>query len=120
MTLKTSWFITALLISACGGSPTKPATIAPESSAGPETATAPEEAAPKTADAKPEAAPEPEAACEKDSDCTIFTDCCSCRAVSAKSPLPPSCEGICGESKCEVKGKTLDNVACVTGKCKLK
>ena len=65
MTLKSSWFITALLISACGGSPTKPATIAPESSAVPETVTAPEEAALKTADAKPEAAPEPEACLRK-------------------------------------------------------
>jgi hypothetical protein len=115
-----SWFVAVLFLSACGGTPKEPAQTPPETD--PKSVSEPkaETTEPKTEQPKPEAQPEPDATCEKDSDCTIFTDCCTCRAVSQKAPLPPSCEGICGESKCEVKGKTIANVACVSGKCKLK
>jgi hypothetical protein len=121
MSLKPLAFTVALLLSACGGS-TKP-TSAPSAdpSAATEASPAPAASATETAaNEKKAAEPEPEATCEKDSDCTIFADCCSCRAVSAKAPLPASCDSVCGESRCEVKGKTIGDVACVSGHCKLK
>ncbi len=61
---------------------------------------------------------EPE--CKKDKDCTIFADCCTCKAVPVAGKPPVPCDAVCGESKCEVKGKTIDNVACVDGRCKVK
>lgn len=104
---------------ACGSTPNNAATPLPGSSPNADpTPSSTAQAEPPVSSAASK--PEPEAVCEKDSDCTIFADCCACRAVSSKAPLPPSCEGICGESKCEVKGKTLDDVACVAGHCKLK
>jgi hypothetical protein len=121
MSFKPLAFSVLVLLSACGGS-TKP-TATPVTEASASTEATPEADSSKSenpsTDTKP-AEPEPEATCEKDSDCTIFADCCSCRAVSAKAPLPPSCDSVCGESKCEVKSKTIDNVACVSGRCKLK
>ncbi len=105
---------------ACGGS-NKPAP-APPAPAAVENAT---EASPAAEVAKPkpqeEAAPESTAPeCEKDKDCMIFADCCTCKAVPAAAKPPVPCEAVCGESKCEVKGKTMDNVACVSGRCKVK
>ena len=50
----------------------------------------------------------------------IFADCCTCNAVPAAAKPPVPCDAVCGESKCEVKGKTQDNVACVNGRCKVK
>jgi hypothetical protein len=120
MAQNTPWFIMVLFFSACGGTPKEPAQTLPETDSKSVSEPKPEAEEPKAKDSKPESQPEPDATCEKDSDCTIFTDCCTCRAVSQKSPLPPSCEGICGESKCEVKGKTIADVACISGKCKLK
>ncbi|HEY5956346.1 MAG TPA: hypothetical protein VIV60_07340 [Polyangiaceae bacterium] len=58
--------------------------------------------------------------CKKDDDCTIFADCCSCKAVPAAKPSPVPCESVCGESKCEVKGITIVNVACDAGRCVIK
>ena len=123
MSLKTFAPFVLFLISACGSTPQQAsapaASAAPTSEAEPK-AVVPEDTAKQAEKAAAPATPEPEATCTKDADCTIFADCCSCKAVSAKVPLPPSCEGICGESKCEVKGKTLANVSCVAGHCKLK
>jgi hypothetical protein len=50
----------------------------------------------------------------------IFSDCCTCKAVLAVGTPPVPCDAVCGESKCELKGKTQDNIACVEGHCKLK
>lgn len=117
-----SLFLAILCVTACGGSSKEPAAPATEASAASNAdgqADAPAAAANNDA-ATATPALEPEATCEKDADCSIFADCCSCRAVGAKAPSPVPCESVCGESKCEVKGKTIDNVACVAGVCKLK
>lgn len=119
----TGLLLTTLVV-ACGGSQKAPESAAAEPAAA-ESAAAPESAPPTpevdaTAQgSETEAAPTgPE--CSKDDDCTVFTDCCSCKAVaSSKPPLTP-CESVCGESKCEVKGITIDNVACDAGRCVIK
>jgi hypothetical protein len=117
MTLKPSLLLAVLCLSACGGSKKEPAAPAIESSATPSASVVAD--APKS-EATPAPAKEPEASCEKDSDCTIFADCCSCRAVGSKDPSPVPCDSVCGESRCEVKGKTIADVACVNKICKLK
>ena len=122
-----TWLLVpALLLSACGGSgkatetpatasePAAKAESKPEST---DVTTKSESSKPKAEEAAPESS-EPE--CSKDKDCTIFADCCTCKAVLAAGKTPVPCDSICGESKCEVKGKTIDNVACVAGHCKLK
>lgn len=119
MTSKLAALLLASILLACGSPPKDASGPAAPLSAEPQQPSV-ESRSTDTPSAPSKAEPEEAAACEKDADCTIFADCCSCRAVSAKAPLPPSCDGICGESKCEVKGKTLDNVACVAGHCKLK
>ena len=104
---------------ACGGS-TKPAPAPTTAPAADEAPTPPAAEAAKPAP-KEEAAPEStEPECQKDKDCMIFADCCTCKAVPAAAKPPVPCEAVCGESKCEVKGKTMDNVACVSGRCKVK
>ncbi len=116
-----------LLVAACGGSgkssETPAATPAGDTAAKTET-TKPEstDVTTKSESAKPkeEAAAEPEPECKKDKDCMIFSDCCTCKAVLAAGKPPVPCDAVCGESKCEVKGKTQDNVACVEGHCKVK
>jgi len=121
--------IPLILAAACGGSG--------KSSETPAAATAGDTAAkadtdklestdvtPKSESTKPkaeEAAPESsEPECKKDKDCMIFSDCCTCKAVLAAGKPPVPCDNVCGESKCELKGKTQDNVACVAGRCKVK
>jgi hypothetical protein len=70
--------------------------------------------------AQEEAAPEStEPECKKDKDCIIFSDCCTCKAVPLAGKPPVPCDAVCGESKCEVQGKTQDNVSCVSGRCKV-
>jgi len=119
-----------LLAAACGGSGKTSET--PTAAAAGDTAATSEAAKPEATDvtaksesAKPkaeaEAAPEStEPECTKDKDCMIFADCCTCKAVVAAAKPPVPCDAICGESKCETKGKTADNVACVAGRCKVK
>lgn len=108
----------------CGGSQKAPDSAAP--STAPETASSAAQTSAPTADESPAAAaPELEPTpslpeCKKDEDCTIFADCCSCKAVAASKPLLVPCESVCGESKCEVKGMTIANVACDQGRCVLK
>jgi hypothetical protein len=123
----------ALLLSvfalfACGGSQKAPDAAASQPAATPSTS-ATDEAKPSeaVAAAKPketEAASAPKEddaiGCKKDADCTIFADCCACRAVLASKPPPVPCDAVCGESKCEVKGITIDNVACDADKCVIK
>lgn len=113
-----------LLASACGGS-AKPAP-APAANATPEPTVAPsDEPKPGDLGPKPIAQEEPVSEstapeCRTNKDCTIFADCCTCKGVPLAGKPPVPCDAVCGESKCEVKGKTLDNVACVDGRCKLK
>lgn len=113
-----SSLIAILGLVACGGTPKEPS--APESKPSTTASAEPAKEAKQADVASAASAPEPEAPCEKDADCTVFADCCSCKAVGAKAPPPTPCDSVCGESKCEVKGKTIDNVACVAGVCKLK
>jgi len=116
-----------VLATACGGSG--------KSSESPAAATAGDTAAkaeapkleatdvtPKSESSKPkqEATESSGPECKKDKDCMIFSDCCTCKAVLAADKPPVPCEDVCGEFKCEVKGKTADNVACVAGHCKIK
>jgi hypothetical protein len=115
--------LSALGLAACGGSQKSPDAAAAQAAAA---ASASTEAKPGAtavdAPAKP-AEPNYEAestGCKKDGDCTIFADCCSCRAVLASKPPPVPCESVCGESKCEVKGITIDNVVCDAGRCVIK
>ncbi len=116
--------IMVLQLAGCGGSQKAPENAQPAAEATPSTedkvadkeAEAAPESAPKAKEAEPEAAPSgPE--CKKDDECTIFADCCSCKAVPASKPSPVPCDAVCGESKCEVKGITIANVACDAGKC---
>lgn len=114
------------LLTACGGSqqaPDSAATQAVEPTAKEATPNADSEA-PKTETApasKAEAEPEPSGPeCKKTEDCTIFADCCTCKAVPASKPPLVPCESVCGESKCEVKGMTIANVACENERCVLK
>jgi hypothetical protein len=120
--------LSTLAIFACGGSQKAPDAAASQS-ATPASTSASDDAKPKEAEAiaKPkeaEAASAPKeddaVGCKKDADCTIFADCCACRAVLASKPPPVPCDAVCGESKCEVKGITIDNVACDAGKCVIK
>ncbi len=119
--------IPIILASACGGSGKASETPA----ASGDTAAKTEAAKPESTDvttksesAKPKAeaaaAEDPGPACKKDKDCMIFSDCCTCNAVLAAGKPPVPCDAVCGESKCELKGKTQDNVACVEGHCKVK
>ena len=119
--------ILVLILSAvaCGGSGKPADAPASAPSAESSAAASSDEAKPAPAEAKAkpqeEAAPEStEPECTKDKDCMIFADCCTCKAVPAAAKPPVPCEAVCGESKCEVKGKTMDNVACVSGRCKVK
>jgi hypothetical protein len=120
----TGTLLCALWLVACGGSQKAPdAAAAPSaavaSAAASEPSAAQPEAAPKAKEPEPEAAPSgPE--CKKDDDCTVFADCCSCKAVPQAKPSPVPCDSVCGESKCEVKGITIANVACDSGRCTLK
>ena len=123
-----SLIVPALLLAACGGSsktPDAPATPAGESAAKAEPKPESTDVTTKSETAKPKAqeqaaAESSEPECSKDKDCTIFADCCTCKAVAAAGKPPVPCDSVCGESKCETKGKTIDNVACVAGHCKLK
>jgi hypothetical protein len=116
------------LMSACGGSQKAPEASATAPSADTQAqpdVTAPTDttvaAAATTESAKAPAAETPSGPeCKKDDDCTIFADCCSCKAVPAAKPSPVPCESVCGESKCEVKGITIANVACDAGRCVIK
>lgn len=115
-------FVSAI---ACGGS--SKSTPAPASAPAPETPAAAGESDPKPGDIGPKPLAQEEAVaessepeCKKDKDCTIFADCCTCKAVPVAGKPPVPCDAVCGESKCEVKGKTIDNVACVDGRCKVK
>ncbi len=121
------WLVVpALLLVGCGGSgkssetpaaasePAAKSEVSPESTAA---AAKSESSKPKAEEAAPEST-EPE--CTKDKDCSIFADCCTCKAYPVAGKLPQPCDAVCGESKCEVKGKTIDNVACVSGRCKVK
>jgi hypothetical protein len=120
--------VTALGLLACGGSakstpstataPATESTAAAPSSESKNVSTKSE--SPKTKAEEESAAESSAPECEKDKDCTIFADCCTCKAIPAAAKLPQPCEAVCGESKCEVKGKTIDNVACVSGRCKVK
>lgn len=121
-----SYCVVVLILSvvACGGSSksTPAAASAPAAEPAAET-----KAEPKPGDLVPKPIAQEEAAtessepeCKKDKDCTIFADCCTCKAVLAAGKPPVPCDAVCGESKCEVKGKTIDDVACVSGHCKLK
>lgn len=123
--------VSALLLAACGGSSKAPESAASESAeqapaAGDSKAqeqTPPQaETGSKASEAKtePEASTGPE--CKKVEDCTIFSDCCTCKAVPASKPSPTPCDSICGsgDSKCEVKGMTIANVACENERCVLK
>lgn len=114
------------LVMACGGSqqaPDSAATQAVEPSAS-STVSSAEADATKTEEApatKAEVEPAPSGPeCKKTEDCTVFADCCTCKAVPASNPPPVPCESICGESKCEVKGMTIANVACENERCVLK
>ena len=108
------WLVVpALLLVGCGGSGKSSETPAAAS----EPAAKSESSKPKAEEAAPEST-EPE--CTKDKDCSIFADCCTCKAYPVAGKLPQPCDAVCGESKCEVKGKTIDNVACVSGRCKVK
>ncbi len=121
------WLIPWLFVAACGGSgkapdapsaasePSAKAESKPEST---DVTTKSESSKPKTEEVAAPESNEPE--CKKDKDCTIFADCCTCKAVLAAGKPPVPCDSVCGESRCEVKGKTIDNVACVSGHCKLK
>jgi hypothetical protein len=121
----TALILLALSFVSCGGS-TKAPDAAAQPPASPSAAPEPiaakgekAEAAPPTPAAEAEAAPTgPE--CKKDGDCTIFADCCSCKAVPASKPPLVPCDSVCGESKCEVKGITIVNVACDAGRCIIK
>jgi hypothetical protein len=116
--LSTLWLVN------CGGSqklpdaaqsqpaPTPSVTQAEPDPAKPEVTAKAKEPEAETASSGPE--------CSKDADCTIFADCCSCKAVPAAKPSPVPCESVCGESKCEVKGITIVNVACDAGRCVIK
>ncbi len=108
---------------ACGGSS--------KSTSAPAAPAAEPAAASADPEPKPELGPKPiaqeatesestEPECQKDKDCIIFSDCCTCKAVPIAGKPPVPCDSVCGESKCELKGKTQDNVACVDGRCKLK
>ena len=125
--LRISFIVPALLLAACGGSgkaPDAPAAAASEPAAKAETKPEATDVTTKSESSKPKAeetaAESAEPECAKDKDCTIFADCCTCKAVLAAGKPPVPCDSVCGESKCEVKGKTIDNVACVAGHCKLK
>jgi len=119
--------VPALLLAACGGSgkasetpaaagePAAKSEVSPESTAA---ATKSESSKPKADEEAAAESTEPE--CTKDKDCSIFADCCTCKAYPVAGKLPQPCDSVCGESKCEVKGKTMDNVACVSGRCKVK
>jgi hypothetical protein len=129
--LRISLVVPALLLAACGGSgkTTESAASVPagEAAAKGEAKTEAPDVTPKSESPQPKAQ-EPDAVesstpeCEKDKDCSIFSDCCTCKAIPAAGKLPQPCDAICGsgDSKCEVKGKTIDNVHCVAGRCKLK
>ncbi len=116
--------LSALGLLACGGSQKAPDAAASQPAAADSVSSATEPNAPAAeAPAKKPAEPDYAAestGCKKDSDCTIFADCCSCRAVLASKPPPVPCESVCGESKCEVKGITIDNLACDAGRCVIK
>jgi hypothetical protein len=121
--------IPMLLAAACGGSgktSETPATTPASDTAAPSEAKteAPDVTAKsESSKSKVKEVAEPESTepeCTKDKDCTIFADCCTCKAVLAAGKPPVPCDSVCGESKCETKGKTIDNVACVSGRCKLK
>jgi hypothetical protein len=118
--------VVVLILSAvaCGGSSKSTPTPASAPAAEPAVET---KAEPKPGDLGPKPIAQEESAtessepeCKKDKDCTIFADCCTCKAVLAAGKPPVPCDAVCGESKCEVKGKTIDDVACVSGHCKLK
>ncbi len=123
MSRRTSFLIAlaAFVSFSCGG-PAKessaPSTDPPASPAGCDSAASENPASPTeitTAEVEP-TAPE----CSRDSDCTIFADCCTCKAVPAAEPLPTPCDSVCGESPCDVKRKTIDDVYCDGGRCKLR
>src|SRR5512133_404846 len=125
----TGLVVSALLLVACGGSSKAPESAAAESTQ-PTTTEAPtpaqdapqSEAGAKTTETKVEEAAPSGPECKKTEDCTIFADCCTCKAIPAAKPLPTPCESVCGsgESKCEVKGMTIANVACENERCVLK
>jgi hypothetical protein len=113
-----------LSVVACGGSskstPTPASAPAAEPAAETKAEPKPGELGPKPIAQEEAATESSEPECKKDKDCTIFADCCTCKAVLAAGKPPVPCDAVCGESKCEVKGKTIDDVACVSGHCKLK
>jgi hypothetical protein len=121
----TGLILSALSVASCGGSQKAPDSATPDSATA---SAAPEPSAAKAENAKPasptpaaEAEPTPTGPeCKQDGDCTIFADCCSCKAVPAAKPPPVPCDSVCGESKCEVKGITIVNVACDAGRCVIK
>jgi hypothetical protein len=115
------------VLMACSGSqkapPDSAATQASESASASSQAPARAEPSevPPAKDSKVDVEPAPTGPeCKKTEDCTIFADCCSCKAVPASKASPVPCESICGESKCEVKGMTIANVACENERCVLK
>lgn len=123
MSRRTSFVITlvALVSFSCGG----PGKEASSPNAEPPPSEAAAESNAQVSDAAPVVESEAEAEpttpeCSKDSECTIFADCCTCKAVPANKPLPESCESVCGESPCDVRQKTIDDVYCDAGRCKLR
>ena len=121
-----SYSVVVLILAAvaCGGSSKSTPTPASAPAAEP---AAEAKAEPKPGDLSPKPIAQEEAAtessepeCKKDKDCTIFADCCTCKAVLAAGKPPVPCDAVFGELRCEVKGKTIDDVACVSGHCKLK
>ncbi len=118
--------VPCLSLLACGGSakqPAPPPTSTESATADTENSPAQksgDDASSSTEQAEPAEAASTTPECQTAKDCTIFSDCCTCKAIPSAQALPNPCEYVCGESKCELKGKTIDDVDCVAGRCTLK